>query len=503
MFSSNPKVNEQGRVQAQALHRLDASDRASLLDELSAVKRELHSLLTEIGAVQESERTVKRELKLVEYARDAEAIKGNDLKQSLNAEKAKSLEFIERLNQETRKTNSQQEQLAELAEECARIKHMLEAQTASFAAIGKELEAERARTQQLKTSLKQQQQQHDENSKCFKTVSTNTTTICSNPNSELIQQQQQIEAKYDKLLKAYTEMKNAQIKLANLEHFQSTNNNLERIRQSLEFIALKHKDEIDSSSKSAQSSIKLNLNEIIKELEQCHLSTSIQINANHLMDTANGSNGHHTSNDELETKLIQQNRELINSIKKLTGDKAELRSVILKLEEELWTFRNGNGGVQKVTTAALSEHDREKFKKLYYKYLRAESFRKSLIYQKKFLLIMLSGYEETEREILSTLRLDSQKQQQQQKVRSGNFNHNQHVNSTTSMSSASQFQIIQQHQQHQLRHSSYSTATFSFTSRFASNAHKAKSRFRKAAICIIAINRIKLVIKHFSILHTG
>jgi hypothetical protein len=89
----------------------------------------------------------------------------------------------------------------------------------------------------------------------------------------------------------------------------------------------------------------MNLNEIIKELETCQLNTSIQLN-NNLIDSS-----------ELEVKLIQQNKELINSIKKLTSDKSELRSAIIKLEEELWTLRNRKPEPQH---HILSDHDREK-----------------------------------------------------------------------------------------------------------------------------------------------
>ena len=41
--------------------------------------------------------------------------------------------------------------------------------------------------------------------------------------------------------------------------------------------------------------------------------------------------------------------------------------------------------------------------RLYGKYLKAESFKKSLIYQKKYLLILLGGYQDSERETLSML----------------------------------------------------------------------------------------------------
>ncbi|MES9884611.1 MAG: hypothetical protein ABW185_27515 [Sedimenticola sp.] len=41
--------------------------------------------------------------------------------------------------------------------------------------------------------------------------------------------------------------------------------------------------------------------------------------------------------------------------------------------------------------------------RLYGKYLRAESFRKALVYQKKYLLLLLGGFQDTEETTLSLL----------------------------------------------------------------------------------------------------
>jgi hypothetical protein len=71
----------------------------------------------------------------MEYARDAEAIKGNDLKQSLNQEKTKSLDLMDKLNQETKKTNSMQEQLSDLTDELVKIKELLNSETKNFHSI--------------------------------------------------------------------------------------------------------------------------------------------------------------------------------------------------------------------------------------------------------------------------------------------------------------------------------------------------------------------------------
>jgi hypothetical protein len=71
----------------------------------------------------------------MEYAKDAEAIKGNDLKQSLNIEKNKCLEMMDKLNQEKKKTNLMQEQLCELNEEVLKIKEHLDKETNHLHAI--------------------------------------------------------------------------------------------------------------------------------------------------------------------------------------------------------------------------------------------------------------------------------------------------------------------------------------------------------------------------------
>ena len=120
-----------------------------------------------------------------------------------------------------------------------------------------------------------------------------------------------------------------------------------------------------------------------------------------------------------------------------------------------------------------------KFKKLYLKYLRAESFRKSLVYQKRFLIIMLSGYEETEREILATLKYDnmfiSYNQKENYMPDSGCLTHGKNQSAYQKMGEV------------QSRNSKSI-----YSSRF--RLFKPKSRFKTGVICIIAISRIKYVV---------
>jgi hypothetical protein len=68
-------------------------------------------------------------VKLMEYNKDAEAIKYNDLKQGLNNEKKKYLELMEKLNQEKKKTNLTQEQLCEANEELITVKNSFDVES--------------------------------------------------------------------------------------------------------------------------------------------------------------------------------------------------------------------------------------------------------------------------------------------------------------------------------------------------------------------------------------
>lgn len=126
------KIDNQTKFHQDSLSRLNSMDRQSLLDEIKSFKEETAKLNEEIGVFQQNERQFKREFKLMEYAKDAEAIKGNDLKQSLNIEKTKCLELMDKLNQEKKKTNSMQEQLCDLNEEFVKIKENLLAETENF-----------------------------------------------------------------------------------------------------------------------------------------------------------------------------------------------------------------------------------------------------------------------------------------------------------------------------------------------------------------------------------
>uniref|UniRef100_A0A3Q3CDE7 A kinase (PRKA) anchor protein 9 n=1 Tax=Haplochromis burtoni TaxID=8153 RepID=A0A3Q3CDE7_HAPBU len=202
--------------------------------------------------------------------------------------------------------------------------------------------------------------------------------------------------------------------------------------------------EVDSEELSwVQSS----LDEVITLLQQSPGLPSVPESASLL---AGGSS---SSSNTLTERLLRQNAELTGFVSRLTEEKNDLRNHTLRLEEELRRYRQvglGSGDsvrASKMDSAGLllsqereawarekirlekalhlaqsqvarlrgeirSENLREitgpdadnaALKRMYGKYLRSESFRKALIYQKKYLLLLLGGFQECEEATLSLL----------------------------------------------------------------------------------------------------
>lgn len=77
--------------------------------------------------------------------------------------------------------------------------------------------------------------------------------------------------------------------------------------------------------------IKECLDEIIDELNNLPIKTH-PLQQNGLNGTSNG----------IQDKLLKQNHDLIDAIKKLNEEKINLRNTIIKLEEEIWQNKRNN-----------------------------------------------------------------------------------------------------------------------------------------------------------------
>ncbi|NWT93102.1 AKAP9 protein, partial [Urocynchramus pylzowi] len=163
-----------------------------------------------------------------------------------------------------------------------------------------------------------------------------------------------------------------------------------------------------------------------------------------------------TPSSSLTERLLRQNAELTGFVSRLSEEKNNLRNAVMKLEEELRKYQHrqpsadyvcpwwhSDVGVDIDTLVAsekeiwnrerlslqksLKQADAELSKlraelkseaflrelgsdtenavlrRIYGKYLRAESFRKALIYQKKYLLLLLGGFQECEEATLALI----------------------------------------------------------------------------------------------------
>ncbi|XP_077446103.1 A-kinase anchor protein 9 [Stigmatopora argus] len=192
------------------------------------------------------------------------------------------------------------------------------------------------------------------------------------------------------------------------------------------------------------SLLRSNVDDVISMLQQ---SPGLPSNAESAILLAGGS----STGSSLTERLLRQNAELTGFVGRLTEEKNDLRNHSLRLEEQLRCCRHAgdtSGGrkeasgsdvallsrekeawsqekvsLEKALDQALAqvarlkgemrsdmlreitgpEADNALLKRMYGRYLRSESFRKALVYQKKYLLLLLGGFQECEEATLALL----------------------------------------------------------------------------------------------------
>ncbi|KAK2826430.1 hypothetical protein Q5P01_020644 [Channa striata] len=105
-----------------------------------------------------------------------------------------------------------------------------------------------------------------------------------------------------------------------------------------------------------------------------------------------------SSASNLLEKLLKENSELTERVTSLSQERANLKHRLTLLERQLRRTEN-----ELAKVAAETENrpitdltNNSKVQRLYERYLRAESFRKALVYQKRYLLLLLGGFQECE-----------------------------------------------------------------------------------------------------------
>ncbi|XP_055764487.1 A-kinase anchor protein 9-like isoform X2 [Salvelinus fontinalis] len=99
-----------------------------------------------------------------------------------------------------------------------------------------------------------------------------------------------------------------------------------------------------------------------------------------------------SSSSALGERLSRENSDLSACVKELSQERVNLKHTLSCLERQLRQAETEN--------RPSTDLSNSKFQRLYQRYLRAESFRKSLVYQKRYLLLLLGGFQDCEQATL-------------------------------------------------------------------------------------------------------
>ncbi|XP_042179861.1 pericentrin-like isoform X7 [Oncorhynchus tshawytscha] len=99
-----------------------------------------------------------------------------------------------------------------------------------------------------------------------------------------------------------------------------------------------------------------------------------------------------SSSSALGERLSRENSDLSARVKELSQETVNLKHSLSCLERQLRQAQTEN--------RPSTDLSNSKFQRLYERYLRAESFRKSLVYQKRYLLLLLGGFQDCEQATL-------------------------------------------------------------------------------------------------------
>nr|XP_034309973.1 A-kinase anchor protein 9-like isoform X2 [Crassostrea gigas] len=237
------------------------------------------------------------------------------------------------------------------------------------------------------------------------------------------------------------------------DHWNIYKTQLESICQSLQYLILQYQDQLSSGVEGSVNvqSLEKSLKNLLSELKQTQTPLALESDT---MDSLTS----RPSTQAVNQRVLHHNSELTNFVSRLTEEKMELRNTLGRLEEEIWRYRqrgaeqqNGHDTSENHTdqenrhlearaswakerlslqlalnqmeqeldqcradlrverdrrsgiAGVGTEGDRDRIQRLYGKYLRADSYRKTLVYQKKYLLLLLGGFQNCEQTILALI----------------------------------------------------------------------------------------------------
>ncbi|XP_035426534.1 pericentrin isoform X3 [Cygnus atratus] len=349
--------------------------------------------------------------------------KVSELQRNLEAEKNRSLELLNSLNHERVLT----EQLSMRAKEDASCQHRASLLEQAFIReLQAKLAEERSRTTELAAIIDETHQKAVHSKRqleaevwmcCKETRKEREISNKLQATMESLQsqnQEQNLELQHRRDEQKIKELQGILAVLELRESPSSSNNQRE-------LLCALNKDQ-NAKQPMTKESEKLNLQQQQQQLEKIRqqlLFVAACLNEFIYKTVDKTVNDWSASNNEAVASLLQMLKELKSDL--LSPPASQIRSTddadsVQQLERDAWqqersilqnALKRAESELAKATVEIenkpVVETSSPKMQKLYRKYLRAESFRKALVYQKKYLLLLLGGFQDCEQATLSLI----------------------------------------------------------------------------------------------------
>uniref|UniRef100_A0A8C6ZTX1 Pericentrin n=1 Tax=Nothoprocta perdicaria TaxID=30464 RepID=A0A8C6ZTX1_NOTPE len=407
----------------QFQHKKADDEKTKALEKLQAALELQAVHNSQLSVSLEHEQTVndnlRKELQIEQSRCEAllcrEQSKLSELQKNLDAEKNRSLELLNSLNHERILT----EQLSMRAKDSAACQHRESLLEQAFVReLQAQLEEERSRTRELAAII---EKTHQKAILSKRQLEAEMQMCC-----EETQKEREISKKLRATLESLQSQKQEQ-KLE-LQHQRDEH----RIKELQEILALLEERERNFPPPNSQPEVLHSLNSnrntkqaVTKAAEKLHLQQQQQqlekirqqlLFVAVLVTETLAVNDWSASNDEAVTSLLQTLKELKSNLLSPPTRVPDDTDSLQELERAAWQQEKGilqsalkqaESELAKATAEIENkpgvESSSPKMQRLYRKYLRAESFRKALVYQKKYLLLLLGGFQDCEQATLSLI----------------------------------------------------------------------------------------------------
>ncbi|XP_060774688.1 pericentrin isoform X2 [Neoarius graeffei] len=395
---------EQSRCEALLAQERERTELAlSRLDEERSRAAELSCTLSR--QAQEHARHLEEELRSQEAASTHDRKFIQELRTQLERERHQAEELaanVECLQAQVLQGKRRQEEAQRGQEEVQRLHSALEDLQAQRVEVSRTLETERLRASQLQTELDAMKEKLTEVKEKERAREEQRERQRWHEKQEQEDQARRQERTKDKLLELESlrerdqqHLRRLQQTLADLEQHEKrlTSERLHRDLRSPDSTRFSHTQDSPPSSSCLLERV---LKENSELTERLAALSEEKISLKHTVSCLER-DLHNLKRSEQEKSLVQLDPSVLSEKPAWQKEKVALQAALKKAEDDLVkaTARNEN--------RPITDLSNNKMQRLYEKYLRAESYRKSLVYQKRYLLLLLGGFQDCEQATLALI----------------------------------------------------------------------------------------------------